>query len=65
MKNKNVVTINQPIFFIVFFNIIVSILLMVNELGLINLESIYIHLIYNLLITWNIILIYLLSKKST
>lgn len=52
---------NQPKLFIVFFNIFASILLLMNEI--INLELIYIQLIYTLLITWNVLLIYLISKK--
>ena len=54
----------QPKIFIVFFNIVAIILLMLNQFEIIKINLIWIRLLYLLLFIWNILLFYFISKKQ-
>lgn len=55
----------QPKIFIVFFNIVAIILLMLNQFEIIKINLIWIRLLYLLLFIWNILLFYFISKNKT
>lgn len=52
------------ILFIVVYNVLSAIILILNKYEFINLDNIWIDLIFNLLFIWNIILLYFLIKKG-
>lgn len=55
---------NHSISFIIVFNILASITLLLNDIGFISLDSIWMRLIFNLFFIWNILLLYLITKSK-
>lgn len=54
---------NYAIIFIVFYNVFISTILILNRYNFISLADIWFGLMLNLLFIWNILLLYLLIKK--
>lgn len=50
--------------FIIIYNILSSLILLLNDLNVVSIESIWIRLIINLLFIWNILLLTLIFKKT-